>query len=330
MAANRSAMPLRLPTNLAIVRSSTKERLNSSSRSRGVARTTRAYLADVSKNLADHLGYCIFAGTIKGRNQLFKMYEKAKSAAEWFALWQDIQGSLETEDDAATLMLRQAMHDDQQLIAKGLMLQEEYDQEWFLSTEAAIRGAYYAKQLAQARREGRIRIAPHDAVLPVHDVWDLGKGENMAVGCFQRTPGREMHFIHYLEGTGSEGIPHLISKLQALQRERGWVFGKHFAPHDIRATELGTGKTRYETAKRLGWEFTIVRDIGVNEGINAGRLMFARLWVDETNCAQWLDAIGHYRRQWFEKLGVFGPDPVHDGSSHPADMSGTQPLPRTR
>ena len=66
----------------------------------------------ISKALADHLGYAIFAGTIKGRNQLYRTYEAAKDAPDWFALWQDIDESLRTEEDASTLMLSQAMQDD--------------------------------------------------------------------------------------------------------------------------------------------------------------------------------------------------------------------------
>jgi hypothetical protein len=269
----------------------------------------------MSKNLADHLGYAIFGGTIKGKNQLYKTYEAAKNNPEWFALWQDIEQSLKTEDDATILMLRQAMYDDQKFIAQGLMSQEEYDQEWFLSVDAAIKGAYYAKQIAEARRQKRIGRVPYDPAVPVHDVWDLGAGENLSVGLIQRV-AREVHLIEYLEGTDADGIQSMIALLQ----RRPYVYGKHLAPHDIKAKELTTGKTREETAKALGWPFTIVPDIGVDDGINAGRMLWARLWVDEEKCEPFLNAIGLYRRQWFERLGMFGPDPVHDFTSHPADM----------
>ena len=40
----------------------------------------------LSKALADHMGYAIFAGTIKGRNQLYRTYEAGKDAADWFTL----------------------------------------------------------------------------------------------------------------------------------------------------------------------------------------------------------------------------------------------------
>ena len=269
----------------------------------------------LSKALADHFGYAVFIGTIKGKNQLYKTYNEAKNDPNWFSLWQDINVSLATEEGATIIALKQAMHEDQQFIAKGLMSQEEYDQEWFLSTEAAIKGSYYGKQLAEARRDKRITRVPYDPALPVHDVWDLGKGLNMSVGMFQRY-GREVRMIDYLEGQESDGIQHVIAELQ----RRPYVWGKHFAPHDIKATELTTGKTRLETAKSLGWEFDLVPDIGVDDGISAARMMLARTWIDEERCAPFIEALGQYHREWHDALGQFGDKPVHNWASHPADM----------
>lgn len=269
----------------------------------------------LSKALADHLGYCIWSGTIKGQDQLYHIYEAAKDDPDWYALWQDIDVSLTSETGATITALTRAMADDRKLIANGVMSQEEYDQEWYLSPLAAVRGTYYAKQIAEAHREKRVRPVPYDPALPVHDVWDLGAGANMAIGLFQRV-GRNVQMIEYLEGKESDGIPQMIATLQ----RKPYVYGKHFAPHDIKATDLSTGKTRWETAKALGWEFTVVKDLAVVDGINAGRLMFARLWVDETACAPWLTAMAHYRRPWLQKHGIFGDHPVHDFSSHPADM----------
>jgi phage terminase large subunit len=269
----------------------------------------------LSKSLADHLGYAAFLGTIKGKNQLYQAYEKAKNDPTWFTLWQDVRLSLETEEGATIKAIKRAMEDDLNLIANGLMTQEEYDQEWFLSPHAAIKGAYYAKQLAAAYRENRIRIVPYDPALPVFDVWDLGKGPKMSVGMFQRF-GRQVSLIDYLEGQESDGIPDVIGDL----KRKPYVWGKHFAPHDIRSTDLSTGKTRLETAKNLGWEFEVVPEIGVDDGISAGRLMFARLWINEAPCAQFIEAIGQYRLEWNERLGQFGTKPIHDWSSHPSDM----------
>jgi phage terminase large subunit len=106
----------------------------------------------------------------------------------------------------------------------------------------------------------------------------------------------------------------------AVLKARPYVLGKHFAPHDIRSTDLGTGKTRHETAAGLGWPFAIVPSLTVDDGINAGRLLFPRLWIDERKCAPFLDAIGAYRQEWDEKRGMFRDQSLHDWASHPADM----------
>lgn len=269
----------------------------------------------VSKALADHLGYGIFEGTIKGKNQLYRTYDAAKGDASWFSLWQDVEKTLQTEDGATITAIRRAMQDDLDQIAKGLMLQSEYDQEWFLSPSAAIKGAYYGKLLEQAIKDGRVGKVPYDPALPVFDVWDLGKGPRMSVGMFQRF-GRQVSMIDYHQGIESDGLPQVIAALKT----RPYVWGKHFGPHDIRATDIGTGKTRLETAAALNWPFEVVPDLGVDDGINAGRLLFPRLWIDEQKCAQFLDAIGEYKQEWDEKRGMFRDVPFHNWASHPADM----------
>ncbi len=269
----------------------------------------------VSKALADHLGYGIFEGTIKGKNQLYRTYEATKDAADWLRIWQAVDVSLATEEGATIKAIARAMQDDKDQIAQGLMTQAEFDQEWYLSPTAAIKGAYYGKEIDAAIREKRITRVPYDPAVPVYDVWDLGKGSKMAIGMYQRV-GRNVQMIDYLQGTESDGLPQLIQTLQ----KKPYVWGKHFAPHDIRATEIGTGKTRLETAAALGWAFTVVPEIGVDDGINAGRLLWPRLWVDEEKCQQFIDAIGQYRQEWDEKRGMFRDLPLHDWTSHPADQ----------
>lgn len=269
----------------------------------------------ISKALADHLGYGIFAGTIKGKNHLYRTYKAAEGNAAWFSLWQDVDVTLATEEGGTITAIRRAMQDDLEQIQQGLMTQAEYDQEWYLSPTAAIKGAYYGRELDAAIREKRIGRVPYDPALKVHDVWDLGKGTKMAVGMFQRF-GRSVQMIDYVQGKESDGIPQVIKILQ----EKPYIWGKHFAPHDVRATDLSTGKTRLETAEALGWRFEIVPELTVDDGISAGRLLFSRLWIDETACQMFIDAVGQYRQEWDEKRGMFRDIPLHDWTSHPADM----------
>ena len=269
----------------------------------------------LSKSLADHLGFSIFAGTIKGKNQLYRTHEIAKqNPNEWGHIWQDVDETLKTEDDITVRLIRQAIEDDRKLVAQGMMTQEEFDQEWYLSAEAAVKGAYYARYLSEARRQGRIGVVNHDPALKVHTCWDLGKGQNMAVGFYQRS-FNQVRKIDYLEGGGDDGLPQVIAKVKS----KPYVYGKHFGPHDIRAVDISTGKTRLETAKSLGIDFEVIPMIPVDDGIEAGKRMFARLWVDEKRCQAWLDSMAQYHQEWDEKRGMFKDNPFHDWSSHGAD-----------
>jgi phage terminase large subunit len=274
----------------------------------------------LSKSLADHLGYAIFAGTIKGRDKLYKMYEAAKFSSEWFALWQDIDASLLTEGGVTTKMLRRAMEDDRKLVLQGIMTQADFDQEWYLSPEAAIKGAIFAKELAAARKEHRITRVPYEPTLPVNTWWDLGMNDLMTIWFEQTLKTGEVRLIRYYENSG-EGFPFYVREL----RDFGYVYGKHHAPFDIEVRELGTGRSRKETAASLGLKFTTVprlandEDGEREEGIHASRMLFPRCYFDEQLCQHGLDALLHYRRPYNTRLGEYTKGVVHDWSSHAAD-----------
>jgi phage terminase large subunit len=274
----------------------------------------------LSKSLADHLGYAIFAGTIKGRDKLYKTYQAGAQSDEWLAVWQDIDKSLLTEGGVTTKMLRRAMADDRKLVLQGLMTQADFDQEWYLSPEAAIKGAIFGKEITAARKGGRITRVPYDPALPVDTWWDLGMNDLMAIWFTQSLKTGEIRLIRYYENSG-EGFPFYVRVL----REFNYIYGTHHAPHDIEVRELGTGRSRKETAATLGLKFVTVprvnttQDDELEEGIHMGRMLFPRLYFDEANCRAGIDALLHYRRPFNNRLGEFTKGVVHDWSSHAAD-----------
>jgi phage terminase large subunit len=278
----------------------------------------------LSKALADHLGYAIFSGTIKGKDQLYDTYTAAKDNREWYAVWQDIDTSLATEAGPTITALRRAMEDDRNLVLQKVMTQAEYDQEWYLSPEAAIKGAIYGNEMAEARKAGRITRVPFDPALPVDTDWDLGIGDAMSCWFTQSLRSGEVRVIDYYEAQG-EGIPHYAKMLRQKETDLGYVYGKHWGPHDIAVRELGTGKTRLETFREHGFAFMVTPRLApgnkgeVEEGINAVRLLLARCWFDETRCEAGLEALRHYRRDFNTRLDEFKAEPVHDWASHAAD-----------
>lgn len=284
----------------------------------------RAFGEVLSKALADHLGYAIFAGTIIGQDQLYQVYQAAKSNPEWYAVWQDIDVSLATENGPTITALTRALEDDRKLVRDGVMTQAEFDQEWYLSPEAAIKGAIYGQELAAARQAGRITRVPFDPSLPVDTDWDLGFGDATAVWFSQSLRSGEVRLIDYYEASG-EGIPHYAAMLKRKAEERGYVYGKHYGPHDLAVHDLGTGKSRLATFADHGVQIQATPRIHgsvhgeIEEGINAVRLLLARCWFDEERCKAGIEALRHYRRDFNKRLDEFKPDPVHDWASHGAD-----------
>lgn len=272
------------------------------------------YSEVLSKALADHLGYAIFAGTIKGKNQLYRTYQAGKDDPEWFSLWQDVDQSLATEDDAATIAIRRAMQDDKADVENGLVTQAEFDQEWYLSPEAAIKGAIFGTLIAAARKEGRIGRVPYDPTVRVDTAWDLGVGDSTAIWFVQSDYAGSVRVIDYYEATG-EGIPHYA---QVLQR-KGYVYRTHWAPHDIENREFSTGRTRLETARGLGIGFTVLPRTGLDDGIHAARMLLPKCAFDEKKCEAGLEALTQYRWAFNEQLREMKSAPVHDWASHGAD-----------
>jgi len=178
-----------------------------------------------------------------------------------------------------------------------------------------IAGAYYTLALAQARREGRIKLVPHDPGLKVHTVWDLGIGPQLVCAFVQKT-STEVRIIDSWQGQGSDGLPEAAVVLQ----NKKYVYGKHFAPHDASKTETGSGKTIIQQASALGIAFEPIPSIGINDGINKALMMFPRLYISEPHNEQLLSSVRNYRKKWDEGRLDWMNEPFKDWSSHFADV----------
>lgn len=182
--------------------------------------------------------------------------------------------------------------------------------------EAIVEGTFYGVEMGMLERSGRLTSVPHDPALTTHTVWDLGVGKNLVVGCYQKdTLTGNLKKIDYLEGEEGDGLPQMIAKV----KKKPYIFGKHFAPHDIMATDQSTGKTRYETAQGHGLTFTLVPELSVSDGINAAALMLPKLWADKEACKEWIKAMKNYCREWDERRGMYKDVPFHNWASHGAD-----------
>jgi hypothetical protein len=182
-----------------------------------------------------------------------------------------------------------------------------------------VPGAIYKAEVDAAIAQGRICSVPHDPSVPVHTAWDLGIDDAMTIWLYQMV-GREIHLINYYEATG-EGLVHYFNWLDEQARIHGYRYGEDLWPHDGRARELGTGKSREEIARQNGRKVRIVPRLSVQDGIDAMKLLFPRMWFDEKLTQRGRECLANYRREWNPGMQSYKPEPVHDWSSHGADAA---------
>lgn len=253
--------------------------------------------------LSDKQGWAVFAGTPKGKNQFWEIYETAqRSPSEWFLLRLPAsQSRLLPESELAA--------------ARAQLTEDQYLQEYECSFEAAILGAFYGRELREAQDQGRITHVPVDEHLPVHTAWDLGYKDDTACWFYQ-VVGGEIHVVDFFSISGAS-----IADLASIIRDRGYKFGKHWLPHDAKAKTLASGGKSIieQLAEFLGVsKLAIVPDLSVQDGIQAVRHMLPRVWFDK-RCEDGIEALRQYQREYDEDKKAFRQTPRHDWTSHPAD-----------
>jgi phage terminase large subunit len=254
----------------------------------------------IRPSLSDRQGWATFIGTPKGRNSFYELHKRALSSPDWFSL---------VLKASETGILPQS----ELISARQDMTPEQYAQEYECSFDAAIIGAYYGKEIAEAERQGRIGNVPFEPDLMVHTAWDLGIGDATSIWFFQITHD-EIRVIDYYENHG-EGLAHYaeVLALKPYRYENDWV------PHDAKVRELGTGRTRVETLTSLRRLPRLVPNHKIDDGINAARVTIGRCWFDADKCAKGLEALRQYRAEYDEKNRTFRPTPLHNWASHGAD-----------
>ena len=251
--------------------------------------------------LADRMGFALFIGTPKGKNAFYDLYRRALEAPDWHA-------ALFRASETGILKPSEL------LAARREMTPEQYAQEFECSFNAAIVGAYYARLLSDAEREGRLAGAVRMPGGKVHTAWDLGMHDQTAIWFFQADASGEVRLVDYYEASG-EGLHHYAGIL----KDKGYPFGIHIAPHDIMVRELGSGKSRLETALSLGIRFSVAPNLPLMEGIHAVRQILPRCRFDEKTCRVGLEALRQYRAAYNDRMGTGLGRPVHDWTSHAAD-----------
>lgn len=255
----------------------------------------------ISPALADKEGYCIWSGTIKGKNHLWQLWNDHKDDPSWHTLY------LRASESG---IIPQKELDEQ----KKIKSESEYAQEFELEPSAVLKGAIFGSEMQWLNKNGRITTIPFEEFSAVDTYWDLGIGDYTVV-VFMQSIGLERRVIDCLSVHGTS-----LAEITKTLRNKGYRYGTHYLPHDAKARELQTGKTREEFLRETltGLIQTIPRPRTKENSIEAFRLQSKKLWINK-DLVQLVNALEQYEQEWDEAKGVFLPIPLHNWCSHYAD-----------
>lgn len=255
--------------------------------------------------LADKRGWAVFAGTPKGKNQFWDVYDSALTDPEWFTMRLTAsQSGILSEEELRSIKADPNTKPDQ------------YLQEYECSFEAAILGAFYGTEIRELEEAGRITTVSYDPSLPTYTAWDLGYRDDTAIWWYQVVRG-EIHVIDFyaVSGAAPDDLIKVISS-------KPYHYSKHFLPHDAKAKTLSSGgKSLIEQmGAGLGLSnLAIVPNLSVQDGIQAVRAMLPSCWFDAVKCKDGIEALRQYEREYDEDKKAFRQTPKHNWTSHPAD-----------
>jgi len=276
--------------------------------------------------LAENEGTAIFIYTPRGKNHGYTLFNMAKKNPKWYTTRLTVDDT--KRDDGTPVITPEIIQEERD----SGMAEEKIQQEYYCSFDAQIPGAVYAREMAAAYADNRVRPIPIEPSVEVSTFWDLGRNKrsgNMSIW-FVQCVNQEIRLVAYYQNHG-EGMAHYINYLRDFETTHNIRYGSHHAPHDIGVHELMSNKTRLQTAREMGINFiTVPRIDHLQNGIEATKKLFPRFIFDDTRVLHnpkyvqtgtehGVNAISSYQYIFDDKTQQYGDTPLHDWTSDAAD-----------
>lgn len=266
----------------------------------------------IAPMIEENNGWATFITTPRGRNHAHQMFLAGQKNPDWFAE----QLSVRTTGAVSDEKLEEILQMNYIAVYGEDLGRAQFQQEYVCSFNAAILGAYFAREMVNVRSEGRIDPDLEAIDAPVHTAWDLGVRDDTSIWFFQVVAGQL--FILDCYSQSGAGVDHYAEVIATKRAEHGWAPGTDFVPHDARVKEWGSGRTRVETMQQLGLNPVVVPMATFMDGISAVRRTLPRC-VFHARCEDvGIAALEQYRREWDDERKTFKATDVHDWASHPA------------
>ena len=195
---------------------------------------------------------------------------------------------------------------------------EQYSHIWEGDYVTVSEGAYFARDLAKAREEGRIGELAADPIMPYRAFWDIGVRDATSIWIAQCT-GQSIKVLDYYEAVGQPLETHLN-----WLRSKGYGAAQCILPHDGAKADAFTAVRFEDHIRAAGFEVRTVENQGKGAAmkrVEAARRLFPRIWFNKDKCAGGLDALGWYHEKRDDTRNI-GLGPEHDWASHAADAFG--------
>jgi hypothetical protein len=268
--------------------------------------SSRAYLRPI---LMENGGWQIFNTTPRGKNHAHRTFLAAERDPSAFA-------QLLTAEDTGALTGEQLTQERQRYRDDfgrdhGDAL---FEQEYLCSFDAALLGAIWGREMADAKRAKRIGKVPYNPQYPVHTAWDLGWSDDTAIWFFQII-GFRIHVIDFYSSSGES-----VDGYAQVVHSKPYKYGKHWLPHDAKPVTLASqGRSIVQQLFAIDIKGVLVPNLGVQDGIQAARQMLPQVWFDEEKCFTGLESLVQYQREWDDDKKCFKDKPLHNWCSHAAD-----------
>jgi phage terminase large subunit len=199
---------------------------------------------------------------------------------------------------------------------------DQYGHIWEGEYMSVIDGAYFAKELNDAKAKGRIGNVAPDPLMTTRAFWDIGGTGAKADACsiwIAQFIGREVRVLDYYEAKGQPLATHI-----AWLRAEGYGKALCILPHDGETNDR-VHDVSYDSALRAaGFETEVVPNQGKGAAkmrIEAARRLFPSIWFNRATTEAGREALGWYHEKKDEQRDI-GLGPEHDWSSHGADAFG--------
>lgn len=259
-------------------------------------------------------GWVFFQGTPRGKNHLYQLYSSFKHRQD--AGDNDYRafkfGVDATTDNEGNPLISSEDIDQERKEGRS---EEIIDQEYHLSWEGALEGAYFGAAVRAAREEERVGFFPHDPAKIVRTFWDIGVNDANAIWFMQYVNGG-FQLIDYMEGS-DRGVLDWFKDVEAKPYRYDKYFS-HYFPHDGAQRGKATAKPLNETCREAGYSVQLLPKLSSKELREVTRRILPMCRFNDTTTTRGFDAISSFSRKWDQKTMSYSKTEDHNWASHGA------------